>query len=161
MPAVEFAPGSVWRRGPAVFSGCDADHGVVWVRGAHDASTVVALCMTVARAVAFDDSDLVVDLSGVTFMDAATVAVLVRAEAFLRDRSRSLTLRSPSTHARGALGRGWLGGAGRSTAYNNTQVMDTAGPLASWVEAPATEGPINVARGPGRNPAGLRTWRAA
>jgi hypothetical protein len=60
MAAVEFSPGSVWRGGPAVLSGCDADHGVVWVRGAHDASTVVALCMTVARAVAFDDSDLVV-----------------------------------------------------------------------------------------------------
>jgi anti-anti-sigma factor len=93
MPAVEFAPV------PAVFSGCDADHSVVWVRGAHDASTVVALCMTVARAIAYEDADLVFDLSEVTFMDATTVEVMVRAEAFLRDRSRSLTLRSPSSHA--------------------------------------------------------------
>ena len=60
--------------------------------------------MTMARAIAFDDTDLVIDLSEVTFMDAATVAVMVRAEAFLRDRSRSLTLRSPSTHARRVLG---------------------------------------------------------
>ncbi len=106
MSAVEFPPGRVRRRRPAVLSGCDADHNVVWVRGAQDASTAVALCMTVARAIAFDDSDLVVDLSEVTFMDAATVAVMIRAEAFLRDRSRCLTLRAPSTHARGALGVG-------------------------------------------------------
>jgi anti-anti-sigma factor len=107
MPAVEFALGSVSRGPPAVFPGCDADQSVVWVRGDHDASTVVALCMTMARAIAFDDADLVIDLSEVTFMDAATVEAIVRAEAFLRDRSRSVTLRSPSTHA-------WrvLGGAG-------------------------------------------------
>jgi anti-anti-sigma factor len=101
MLAVEFSPS---RRRPAVFSGCDADHSVVWVRGAHDASTVVALCLTMARAIAFDDADLVIDLSEVTFMDAATVTVMIRAEAFLRDRSRSLMLRSPSTHARRVLG---------------------------------------------------------
>ena len=110
MPAVEFSPGRVSRRRPAVFSGCDADHSVVWVRGAHDASTVVALCLTMARAIAFDDTDLVIDLSEVTFMDAATVEVMIRAEAFLRDRSRSLTLRSPSTHARRVLGVGGLTG---------------------------------------------------
>ena len=76
----------------------------------HDASTVVALCMTMARAIAFDDTDLVIDLSEVTFMDAATVEVMIRAESFLRDRSRSLTLRSPSTHARRVLGAGGLTG---------------------------------------------------
>ena len=105
MPAVEFSPS---RRRPAVFSGSDTDHSVVWVRGAHDASTVVALCMTMARAIAFDDSDLVIDLSEVTFMDATTVTVMIRAEAFLRDQSRSLTLRSPSAHARRVLGLGSL-----------------------------------------------------
>ena len=108
MSGVEFSPGSASRRGPTVFSRCDADHGVVWVRGAQDVSTVGALCMTVARAIAFDDADLVIDLSEVTFMDAATVAVMIRAEAFLRDRSRYLTLRSPSIHARRLLGTGGL-----------------------------------------------------
>ncbi len=107
MPAVEFARGSASRGPPAVFSGCEADRSVVWLRGAHDTSTVVALCMTVARAIALEDADLVIDLSEVTCMDATTVEVMVRAEAFLRDRSLSLTLRSPSTHV-------WrlLGGAG-------------------------------------------------
>jgi anti-anti-sigma factor len=107
MSAVEFPSGSVSRRGP-MFSGCDADLGVVWVRGAQDASTVGALCLTVARAIAFDHTDLVIDLSEVTFMDAATVAVMIRADAFLRDRSRYLTLRSPSTHARQVLEVGGL-----------------------------------------------------
>ena len=71
--------------------------------------------MTMARAIAVDETDLVIDLSEVTFMNAATVAVIIRAEAFLRDRSRSLTLRSPSAPARRCPGRGRLGGAGRST----------------------------------------------
>ncbi len=75
---------------------------LVWLRGAHDTTTMVALCTTIARAIAVDETDLVIDLSEVTFMDAATVAVIIRAEAFLRDRSRSLTLRSPSTPARRA-----------------------------------------------------------
>jgi len=60
--------------------------------------------MTLARAIAFDDADLVVDLSEVTFMDAATIEVMIRAKAFLRDRSRSLTVRPPSTHAWRVLG---------------------------------------------------------
>ena len=64
--------------------------------------------MTMARVIAVDDTDLVIDLSEVTFMNAATVAVIIRAEAFLRDRSRSLTLRSPSARARRLLGVGGL-----------------------------------------------------
>ena len=97
MPASDLSPRNVSHRCPAVFSGCDPDHGVAWIRGFHDASTVAAVGMTVARAIALDDSDGVIDLSEVTFMDAATVAVMIRAEAFLHDRSQSLTLRSPST----------------------------------------------------------------
>ena len=95
MPQVEVSSGSVSRRRPAVFSGCHADGGVVGLRGGHDTSTVVALCTIMARAIGFDHADLVIDLSEVTFMDAAIVGVITRAEGFLRDRSRSLTLRSP------------------------------------------------------------------
>ena len=36
------------------------------------------LSQTVARAIALDDDDLVIDLSGVEFMGAATIGVLVR-----------------------------------------------------------------------------------
>jgi anti-anti-sigma factor len=66
-------------RGPLTFPAPAADRTVVWLRGEHDVSTVSALSQTMARAIALDDGDLVVDLSGVQFMDAATVGVIVRA----------------------------------------------------------------------------------
>lgn len=69
---------------------------VVWVRGEHDVSTVDALSETLAAAMARDDRDVVVDMSEVQFMGAATVGVLVRARVLLESRSRSLVLRSPS-----------------------------------------------------------------
>ena len=86
-------------RGPVAFPVRDCDRTVVWLRGEHDVSTVAALSQTMARAIALDDGDLVVDLSGVDFMDAATVGVIVRARDFLELQSRSLTLRAPSTCA--------------------------------------------------------------
>jgi anti-anti-sigma factor len=86
-------------RGRVAFRGRDADRAVVWIHGEHDVSTVAALSATLARAIAVDDADLVVDLSGVQFMGAATVGVIIRARDFLGLRSRSLTLRSPSTCA--------------------------------------------------------------
>jgi|SoiMethySBSTD1v2_1073268.scaffolds.fasta_scaffold546598_1 anti-anti-sigma factor len=84
---------------PARFSRSAAAN-VVWIRGEQDVSTVAALSETLARAISLDDSDLVVDLSDVEFMSAATVGVLVRARQFLRSFSRSLQVQSPSTCAR-------------------------------------------------------------
>lgn len=81
-------------------AGTDADRTVVWLRGEHDSSTVDAVTETIARAIALDDADLVVDLSGVQFMGAATVGAIMRAAECLRSRSRSLALRSPSRCAR-------------------------------------------------------------
>jgi anti-sigma B factor antagonist len=86
-----------------VIPGGDADRGVVELRGEHDISTVTALSETLARAIARDDADLIVDLSGVLFMDAATIGVIVWACNILRLRSRSLVLRSPSALARRVL----------------------------------------------------------
>jgi anti-sigma B factor antagonist len=86
-------------RGPAAFPVRDSDRTVVWLRGEHDISTVAALSQTMARAIALDDGELVIDLSGVEFMDAATVGVIVRARNFLELQSRTLALRSPSTAA--------------------------------------------------------------
>lgn len=77
----------------------DAYRSVVWLRGDHDVATVSKLSETFARTIALDDADLVVDMSGVTFIDAATVGVIVRARLFLRAECRSLRLRSPSTCA--------------------------------------------------------------
>jgi anti-sigma B factor antagonist len=86
-------------RGPLTFPAPAADRTVVWLRGEHDVSTVSALSQTMARAIALDDGDLVVDLSGVQFMDAATVGVIVRARDFLALQSRSLVLHAPSACA--------------------------------------------------------------
>jgi anti-sigma B factor antagonist len=86
-------------RGPLTFPAPDAERTVVWLRGEHDVSTVAALSQTMARAIALDDGDLVVDLSGVNFMDAATIGVIIRARDFLALQSRSLALHAPSAYA--------------------------------------------------------------
>src|SRR5665213_4418132 len=78
----------------------DADNAVVWLRGEHDISTLPALREILLRAIGHDDADLTLDLSEVTFIDAATVGTIVRTREFLRFWSRSLTLRSPSRFAR-------------------------------------------------------------
>ena len=55
--------------------GSDAD-AIRVLRGEHDSSTVPALAVLLAAAMARDGSRLVLDLSGVQFMDAATVGVI-------------------------------------------------------------------------------------
>jgi anti-anti-sigma factor len=89
-------------RGVSV-AGWDHDQAVVWLLGEHDISTVVELSATIDQAMALGDGDLVVDLSGVEFMGAITVGVLLRTRRHLQMRSRSLALRSPSARARRVL----------------------------------------------------------
>lgn len=71
----------------------------VWLLGEHDIATDPELAETIAQAISLDDNDLVLDLSMVEFIGASTIGVIVRARQFLRDRSRSLTIRSPSAAA--------------------------------------------------------------
>jgi len=68
---------------------------VVWLQGEHDIATKDVLAATIARAIALNETAVVIDLSGVQFIDAATIGVIVAARQFLRRRSRSLVLRSP------------------------------------------------------------------
>ena len=77
-----------------------ADRTVVSLYGEHDIATLAELSEALARGIALDDAEVVVDLSGVEFMAAATASVIVRARDFLRARSRELTVRSPSRCAR-------------------------------------------------------------
>jgi anti-anti-sigma factor len=72
---------------------------VVWLWGEQDLATLAALSDTLARAVTSDDADVVVDLSDVLFMDAATLGTIVAARNQLRSQSRNLTLRAPSSSA--------------------------------------------------------------
>jgi anti-anti-sigma factor len=77
---------------------------VVWLRGEHDAATAGDLSEAIARAIALDRADLIIDMSEVEFMSCATAGVLVRTQNFLRLRSRALTVRLPSSCARRVLG---------------------------------------------------------
>jgi anti-anti-sigma factor len=112
---------------------------VVWLRGEQDVSTVDALSETLAGAMAIDDCDLVVDLSKVEFMGAATIGVLIRARELLQSRSRSLVLRSPSRCARRILdlcGQGDLLAPRRA---DDTPATGSVGALGTWVTVPPAD----------------------
>jgi len=89
---------------PSDQGGLAARPTVVWLSGEHDASTDGALCLTLARAIAFDPSGLVLDLSEVTFMSSSTLGVILRAREYLRQHSAPLTVRSPSASVRILIG---------------------------------------------------------
>lgn len=76
--------------------GSDPTRSVVSIRGDQDIATHAAVSAGLAEAVAFDGSDLVVDLSLVTFMDASTIGAIVAARNGLLTRSRALSIRAPS-----------------------------------------------------------------
>ncbi len=131
MVPTEPSPGTVSYRGSGQHQ---ADGGaVIWLAGDQDISTVAALIETMARVIAIDDADLVVDASGVQSMCAPTVEVLARARDYLRARSRSLTLRSPAACVARALERC---GAADLLGPHPAEAAP-AGALGSWVEVPA------------------------
>ena len=90
-------------RGPPTRGDCGPLPTIASLDGVHDTATVATLCETLAALIALSDADLILDLSAVEFLDTSTVAVLLRAEAFLGAHARSLVLRSPSTCARPVL----------------------------------------------------------
>lgn len=89
---------SVYRCGQECV-GSDPLHTVIGVRGGHDAATREQLSLILAQAEALDGADIIVDLSGVTFMDASTIGAFVVARNRLRCLSRSLSFRDPSPSA--------------------------------------------------------------
>lgn len=103
MVPVGFLSVTMSRRGVPAFAQRGPPEVVVCLRGDHDLATVAELSAIVAQAMAVGDTDVVVDLSRVTLMTAATVGVLVRARELLRVGSRSLVVRSPSKRARRVL----------------------------------------------------------
>lgn len=107
---------------------------VVWVRGDHDAATRGQLAMTFARAADLDGADVVVDLSGVAFMDASTIGALVVARNHLLAHSRSLCVRNPSPRARRVLELCELTQLIDEDAAPGQPTAATA--LSSWVEVP-------------------------
>ena len=91
---------TISRQGELTFAGRDANRTVIWLRGEHDLTTVDVLAETMARAIALDNADLVIDLSQLDFISAATVSAIVRARELLCQQSRSLALRAPSPFTR-------------------------------------------------------------
>lgn len=128
-------------RGPPRPIGPLAEPTVVWIIGEHDTSTVGQLSATLARAIAVDETDLVLDLTGVGFMDASTVRVLLRAQGFLTRRGRSLMVRAPGSCARLVLESIGLAALIEPTTHRR-------GSLASWVDVPTTDLPAPVAPDP-------------
>ncbi len=124
-------------RVPRGWGGPEAGPVVVWLWGEHDASTDRALGLTLARAVAVDSPGLVLDLSEVESMGTSTLRTILRARRFLRQRSVSLTVRSPSGPARSAIDEAGLTdllcpGPEMTGAQPGT-------PLSSWVAVPTVE----------------------
>ncbi len=78
----------------------EEDRTVVWLSGAHDLVTVSAVTAALASAVSQDHADVIVDLSGVTFIDAVTTEVLTRCKRLLQAHTRGLVLRAPSPATR-------------------------------------------------------------
>jgi anti-sigma B factor antagonist len=85
---------------PASRRSAEIGRSVVWLWGEQDISTDTALCVTLAGAIALGSAEIIVDLSGVEFMGASTLGVIVQARRLLRQGSASLTVRSPSAFLR-------------------------------------------------------------
>jgi anti-sigma B factor antagonist len=79
---------------------CAPEGAVVGLRGEHDLATRAAVSAAIGAKLVLGQGDLVIDLSGVTFMDASTVGVIVDARTALGRRNRDLVLRNPSSCAR-------------------------------------------------------------
>ena len=139
MAPIEFSSVTVSRLHVTAFAGRNSDRTVVWLRGEHDVSTVAALSEVMARAIALDDADVVVDLSDVQFMGAATVGVIVRAREFLRLRSRLLVLRSPSECVRRIVDVCGHSDLLDARIADATPLTGPGGALGTWVVVPATD----------------------
>ena len=127
---------SVPRRGSAP-PGAHDRRTVVWLRGEHDIATRVQVSGTIDQATRLVDADIVVDLSGVTFMDASTIGALVAAHNRARGRSRELSVRAPSPQARRVLDLCGLAHLTDGLAAPARTPTETA--LGSWVDVPASE----------------------
>jgi anti-anti-sigma factor len=95
------APSAGWL-GPVVRIAREDGATVVWLAGEHDIATVAALREELVAATA-DGADVVVDLSGATFIDASIVRVLEEARARMDGGSARLVLRDPSPLVRRVL----------------------------------------------------------
>jgi len=76
---------------------------VVVATGEIDMASAPGLWEALSEAIAAGQGDVIVDLSGVTFIDSQGLSVLVRACKALSPEGRGLCLRSPRSQVRQAL----------------------------------------------------------
>jgi anti-anti-sigma factor len=113
---------------------------VVWLRGEHDVASKELLTEVLIRAVALGQPTVVIDMSQVQFISAASIGVIVRAKNVLRHSGRPLVLRAPSNHVRWVFGLCGLAGLFESQSSEKAFVGTPGAPaLGSWVSVPATE----------------------
>jgi anti-anti-sigma factor len=112
---------------------------VVWLSGDYDIATLTALAERLATAIGLDGADVVVDLSEVQFMDAATIGLLIRARDFLRSRSRHLTVRNPPRPVRRILDVCDLTGLIDAPVAAGQAMGPSAPALSSGVPVPPTD----------------------
>jgi anti-sigma B factor antagonist len=156
-------PVAITRRGSPASEGGDADRTVVWLRGEHDVTTVPALRETLDRASTLDDADLLVDLSSVEFIGAATVGEIIRAQRALDERSRALAVRAPSRRARRILDVCGLADLIDGSSAGDTDHPRSPSPTNARLSEPATSPPSRhvPVSPPGRAPASSSALRIA
>ncbi|HUS20689.1 MAG TPA: STAS domain-containing protein, partial [Aeromicrobium sp.] len=131
------------RSDPTAFHS-EARFTVVWLDGEHDASTKVAVRAVIDNAANLDDADVLVDLSGVTFMDASIIGTLIGARQSLGKRFLTLEVRAPSPFARRLLEICGLTELEQSSERMELERNDAAPALATWVDVP-TKKPRHLA----------------
>lgn len=130
---------TVSRRGSGGFGGQTALPTVIWLTGEHDVSNASQLSRVIAETIALDDEDVVVDLSGVSFISGATMAIFMRANAFLTARSRALVLRSPRRSAIRLLGLCGLAHLISPPPQDAVVMSHKSNALRTWVDVPIEE----------------------
>jgi anti-anti-sigma factor len=77
----------------------DADRITVTARGQLDHHTQPVLALTLAKAIATDRREVVIDLDGVDSIDPEDVGLLMRTRSLLQSRGQHLVVRSPRANA--------------------------------------------------------------
>ncbi len=112
----------------------DGDPILLRMRGEHDSSTVGVVSRGLALAIDATEGDVMIDLGGVSFMDASTIGCLARGEDLLQKCDRSLSVRCPSAIQRKLLEICQLAYLIEAPPGQSRR----ASALESWVEIPVT-----------------------
>ena len=121
---------------------------VVCLEGEHDIATLPLLNLAMSTAISTDTDDVVIDLGGVTFLSAATIAILqhratVQADLLVDQLNHALNSRVLIEQAKGILAErssldmegafSWLRHHARS---NNLRLVDVAQSIIDGTVAP-------------------------